>query len=194
MQIVKQSDFIRRIYLNLIPLLLIFVGACGPTNYSEPKQQKSSSYELSDLDKSYLRAANYISYKDSNDRRKLFWNSPNNLYAFAYAKSLNDPQYLEQEATFAGISHGCNGMTPARIKYMEKVLSEWRELAAASADSETVNLALLINLNAQFEVYYSQGIKQGLQMKRKNDVALYEYCPKSGILMRDIIQAANTWN
>lgn len=170
------------------------MGACGATNYSQPKQQNSSSYELSDLDKRYLRAANYISYKDSKERRELFWNSPNNLYAFAYAKSLNDPQYLEQEATFAGISHGCNGMTPARIKYMEKVLSEWRELAAANADSETLNLVLLTNLDAQFEVYYSHGIKQGLRMKRKDDFALYEYCSKSGILMRDIIQAANTWN
>jgi hypothetical protein len=57
-----------------------------------------------------------------------------------------------------------------------------------------VNLTLLLNLNAQFGVYYSQGVKKGLRMKRYNDDALYEYCPKSGILMRDIIQAANTWN
>ena len=194
MPIIKQSDIARKLCLSLVPLLLIITGACVPTNYSQSKQQSSSSYELSDLDKRYLKAANYVSYKDSEDRRKLFWNSPKNLYAFAYAKSLNDPQYLEQEATFAGIAHGCNGMTPARIKYMEKVLSEWRELAAANAESETVNLTILLNLNAQFGVYYSQGVKKGLQMKRYNDDALYEYCPKSGILMRDIIQAANTWN
>ena len=183
------------IIVNVVSaFLLLLLGACGSTNYSQTKQANPTTNLTSDLDKRYLQASKFSSYKDSKDRRKLFWKSPNHLFAWAYAKSLNDPEYLEQEATFAGISHGCTGMTPSRIKYMEKVLSEWRELAAANADGETINSALLTNLNAQFEVYYSQGIKQGRKMRRNNSAALYEYCPKSGILMRDIIQAANTWN
>ena len=182
------------IFTLLSTLSLLLLGACGSTNYSQTKRPNSTTNVVSDLDKRYLKASKYASYKDSEDRRKLFYNSPNYLFALAYAKSLNDPQYLEQEATFAGIAHACTGMTPSRITYMEKVLSEWRELAAASDDAQTVNFALLENLNAQFEVYYSQGVKQGRRMKRNNSDALYEYCPKSGILMRDIIQAANTWN
>ena len=123
------SSKIQVIIVNVVSaFLLLLLGACGSTNYSQTKQANPTTNLTSDLDKRYLRASKFSSYKDSKDRRKLFWIHKSPI-CLGICKIFKRSRHLEQEATFAGISHGCTGMTPSRIKYMEKVLSEWRELA-----------------------------------------------------------------